>query len=63
MDDATTKRQFLQRAADLLGQDELAWRLSVPSRVLQAWIRGDITMPDGKLLVLAVVLENFPRPD
>jgi transcriptional regulator with XRE-family HTH domain len=60
MDD-TAKQQLFQRAADLLGRDEIRQRLNVPSEVIEAWMRGDVSLPDGKLLVLACVLETFSR--
>jgi hypothetical protein len=58
MDD-TVKQHLLQRAADLLGRDEIARRLNTPPALLEAWICGKANMPDGKLLVLACVLESF----
>ena len=61
MDDATTKRHLLGRAGTLLGREELARRLNVPPHLLEAWIAGDVTMPDGKLLDLARLLDNFAR--
>jgi hypothetical protein len=61
MDDAATKRQLLERAAALLGRDELARRLNVPSTLLESWIRGDVSMGDGKLMDLARLLDNFAR--
>ena len=61
MDDAATKRHLLDRAGTLLGRDELARRLNVPSDLLEAWIGGDATMPDGKLMELARLLDTFAR--
>jgi len=58
----TTKQQLLQRAVTLMGRDHLAARLGIPETLLDAWIRGDVTMPDGKLLVLAAVLDEVARP-
>jgi len=60
MDDA--KQRLLKHAINLLGQHGLARRLNVPSSLLDDWIRGDATMPDGKLLVLAAILETFSSP-
>ena len=60
---AATKRQLLERASKLLGRDELAERLNVPSTLLEAWMRGDATMPDGKLMDLARVLDNISREE
>ena len=50
MSDAT-KQRLLSGAADLLGRDELAQCLEVSTAVLDAWISGRASMPDGKLLV------------
>jgi DNA-binding transcriptional regulator YdaS (Cro superfamily) len=58
-----TKRHLIERATKLLGQDELARRLNVASTLLGAWVRGDITMPDGKLMDLARVLDNISREE
>jgi len=60
---AATKRQLLERATTLWGREELARRLNVPSTLLEAWVRGDITMPDGKLMDLARVLDNMSREE
>jgi len=57
----TTKQHLLQRAADLLGRAEIARRLSTPPPVLEAWICGKASMPDGKLLVLAAALEEHAK--
>lgn len=62
MDD-TAKQHLLQRADLLLGRDEMARRLNVPSEVIETWIRGDATLPDGKLLVLACVLDSLTRQE
>jgi hypothetical protein len=56
------KQQILRRAEDLIGRDTLAKRLGIPESMLDAWIRGDTTMPDGKLLDLAAALVEFARP-
>jgi len=59
MDDAVveeTKLAMLRRAAELVGHDELAIRLKVPRHLLDAWMRGQATMPDRKIPLLADVL-------
>lgn len=58
---STTKRHLLQRAMELMGRDQLAARLGIAETLLDAWIRGDVTMPDGKLLVLAAVLDEIAK--
>src|SRR5688500_16972946 len=55
------KRYLLQRAAKLMGRDQLAQRLGIPSTLFEDWIRGDATMPDGKLMELARVLDTMSR--
>jgi hypothetical protein len=55
----STKRRLLRKAADLLGQDDLAVRLRVPTTLLDAWMRGLTAMPDRKLLLLADVLDKL----
>ena len=57
------KKSLLQRASTLLGREELARRLGVPSELLEAWIAGDATMPDGQLMKLARVLDGVARED
>lgn len=57
------KKTLLQRASTLLGRDELARRLGVPPALLEAWIAGDATMPDGQLLNLSRVLERVASED
>lgn len=55
----TAKQQLLKRAAALIGEQELALRLGVPSTLLDAWLRGLASMPDRKLLKLADVIEGI----
>jgi DNA-binding transcriptional regulator YdaS (Cro superfamily) len=57
------KKTLLQRASTLLGRDDLARRLGVPPALLEAWIAGDATMPDGQLLNLSRVLDRVARED
>jgi len=58
---AATKRDLLARSAQLLDEDDLARRLKVPLTLLQAWIRGDATIPDAKLMDLARVMDARSR--
>jgi transcriptional regulator with XRE-family HTH domain len=55
----TTKQRLLREAATLLGQEELATRLKVSESLIGAWVTGEATMPDGKLLMLAEVLDSW----
>ena len=56
MEPAVKKLQLLQRAAELMRRDHLATRLGISQAVLDGWVRGESTMPDGKLLALAAAL-------
>ena len=53
------KQRLLQRAVKLTGQAELARLLKIPEALLDAWIQGLATMPDGKLLPLSDVLAKI----
>jgi hypothetical protein len=54
-----TKRDLLQRATRLYGASKLAAKLGVSEKTLDAWMRGETTMPDGKLYVLACILQEL----
>ena len=56
------KLDILRRAEGLLGRERLAKHLGVPPPMLDGWVRGDVTMPDGKLLELAAALVELARP-
>ena len=56
------KVDILRRAEALLGRERLAKRLGVPLSLLENWMRGDVTMPDGKLLELAAALVELAKP-
>ena len=55
------KRELLNRAVKLLDVIDLARRLNVPSTLLETWMRGEATMPDGKLMDLARLLDRISR--
>lgn len=55
------KKQLLHRATELVNRKELASRLGISESQLDAWLRGDLTMPDGKLLVLAAILDGIAK--
>lgn len=59
----TNKQHLLQRSVALMGHKELAERLRISPSQLEAWIRGDATMPDGHLLRLAEILDKVARPE
>ena len=54
----TRKQVILKKAAELFGgREKLARHLGIPVHLLEAWISGDVTMPDGKLFALAKELD------
>jgi hypothetical protein len=53
------KQELLRNAANLMGHEELAGRLKVPVRVLDAWMNGQASMPDRELKALADILDKF----
>ncbi len=56
----TKKQILLKKAADLAGsREELAAQLKVPRHLIDAWIKGDATMPDGMLMQLAAALDRI----
>ncbi len=59
----SAKQRLLMAAAKLIGNDELAARLGVPSWLLVAWIEGAASMPDRKLKALAEVLRELGGPE
>jgi hypothetical protein len=54
-----TTQNMLRKAADLMGEEELAVALKVPRHLLQAWISGHASMPDRKLMMLIDALDKF----
>jgi hypothetical protein len=58
-----TKRGLLERAVKLLGKEQLARRLNIPTTLFDDWVRGDATMPDGKLMDLARTLDKLSREE
>ena len=57
------KRQLLERASKLVGEEQLARRLNVSSALLESWLSGDATLPDGKLMDLARALDKLSREE
>jgi transcriptional regulator with XRE-family HTH domain len=55
----TTRQRLLQRAAKLLGHEQLALRLGVTPQTLDVWLRGLASMPDRKLLELAAIIDEL----
>jgi len=46
----------------MIGREELAERLKIPSPLLEAWLSGHATMPDRKLIALAEVFDKLATP-
>jgi hypothetical protein len=61
MEQRAIKREILQRAQLRLGRDDLARHLDVPPALVDSWIRGNGAIPDGKLMVLACLLDHAGR--
>ena len=60
---ATDSRQILlSKAAKLIGRQALASGLNISPALLDSWINGSGSMPDGKLSVLASLLEEISNP-
>lgn len=56
------KQEILRRSAELFGRKKLAERLKIPETLLEAWMSGDATMPDGQLIRLAELLVELADP-
>jgi hypothetical protein len=55
----TPKQRLLLLARKRVGLAELAKRMAVPEGLLEAWMTGQATMPDARLLSLADVIEQL----
>jgi hypothetical protein len=53
---------LLSKAAKLIGRQALASGLNISPALLDSWINGSGSMPDGKLSVLASLLEEISNP-
>jgi hypothetical protein len=57
-----SRQALLRKAVSLVGRDALASGLKVPMSVLDAWLSGNGTMPDGKLGALIHVMDEISNP-
>jgi ferric-dicitrate binding protein FerR (iron transport regulator) len=57
----TTKQQLLTQAEKLMGRKKLAAGLKVTEPIAEAWINGQLEVPDRKLLELADPLDHYSR--
>jgi hypothetical protein len=55
----TTKQELLRRAVDFAGRCDVARALTTSPEVVEAWMTGEASMPDGKLLMLAAFLAKL----
>ena len=55
----TTKQRLLRNAAELLGPVELAELLNISVPLLEAWMGGQASMPDRKLVLLTAMLDEI----
>jgi hypothetical protein len=55
----TTPQRLLASAGELLGRDQLSLSLGINRKVLDAWIRGEGTVPSAKLSLLTIALAEF----
>lgn len=53
-----TKHELLRRAANLIGEAELAIALKIPLSLLGAWMNGHASIPDRKLIALIDILDE-----
>ncbi len=52
------KQAILKKAAELFGgREKLASHLGISVQLLDGWLKGDVTMPDGMLFALAKELD------
>jgi DNA-binding transcriptional regulator YdaS (Cro superfamily) len=52
------KQAILKKAAELFGsREKLASHLGISPQLLDDWLKGDVTMPDGMLFALAKELD------
>jgi hypothetical protein len=57
-----SRQALLRKAVSLVGRDALARGLKVPMNVLDTWLTGNGSMPDGKLTALIAVLDEISNP-
>jgi hypothetical protein len=55
----TTKQELLRSALDFAGLCDASRVTMASPDVVEGWMNGQASMPDGKLLVLAVFLEKL----
>lgn len=58
-----TKQELLRKAVDFAGLNDVARALAASPELVESWMRGQASMPDGKLLMLAAFLDRLGRPE
>jgi hypothetical protein len=53
---------MLRSAYSLMGRDLVAATLNVAPTLLDAWMSGSATMPEGKLTLLTDALQKYAKP-
>ena len=57
-----TSQRLLAYASQRLGKVEMAARLNVSVDTLDAWVAGDIPVPNRKLIALADLIDEIDKP-
>jgi hypothetical protein len=55
----TTKQELLRSAVDSAGLRDVSRVTMASPDVVEGWMNGQVSMPDGKLLVLAAFVEKL----
>jgi len=56
-----SRQMLLRKAADLIGRQKLASCLNISPALLDSWISGSGSVPDGKLMELALTMDKLSR--
>ena len=56
-----TKQDLIRRAVALAGIEEVSAALKAPPSLVDAWIKGEASMPDRKLLLLTDFLIKYAQ--
>jgi hypothetical protein len=59
----TTKQELLRSAVDSAGLRDVSRVTMASPDVVEGWMNGQTSMPDGKIIVLAVFLEKLGAND
>jgi hypothetical protein len=59
----STALAFLRIAVGLIGAEQVASRLNSPTHLIDAWMRGQATIPERKLLGLIDLLDKLKNSE